>query len=91
VLALWPELGSETAGVAVPVPSKAFLVAVQLSSRRAVIREAFAELWPEGLPPGFMVKDRDAAIVEALKKRGLRGASSRTIHRALSPRENERN
>jgi hypothetical protein len=85
VLALWPELKVEAAEapngtVAPSTPSPS----VRAGDMRAAIRNAFAELWPTGVPTGLMVQERDARIIKLLKSRGLRTPSSRTIHRALT-------
>lgn len=53
------------------------------SAKRAGIHSAARELWPEGIPKGMTVKERDAAIMAYLERNGLAAPSSRTIRRAL--------
>jgi hypothetical protein len=51
--------------------------------RRYAVRQAFRELWPDGVTPGLMIQQRDAKIMEWFKDKGLSPPSSRTIARAL--------
>ena len=51
--------------------------------RREAIRQAHAALWPDGMPIGLMVKQRDAKIQQRLKADGLLPPAGRTIARAL--------
>ena len=51
--------------------------------RRAAVRQAFKELWPDGTPLGFMVQQRDVKIIDWFKTRELHPPSGRTISRAL--------
>jgi hypothetical protein len=77
VIELWPAQAPE-AGEGVPKdPTR------PRHERREAIRQAYAALWPDGLPIGFMVKRRDAMIQERLKADGLLPPASRTIARAL--------
>ena len=77
VVELWPAIVDEEIGVAVSVP-------VQRPDRREAIRAAVKELWPDGLPQGLMVKQRDRTVQDWFKQRGLQQPSGRTILRALS-------
>ncbi|MEJ0092848.1 MAG: hypothetical protein WDN46_05310 [Methylocella sp.] len=77
VVELWPDRNSAEPSAVVPR-------SIRQSDRREAIRVVFNELWPDGLPVGLMVKERDAQIIELLKQKGLRPPSDRTIHRALT-------
>jgi len=73
VIKLWPALKSVAAPLRPPKPL----------GRRDAICQAFGDLWPEGLPPGLMIQQRDANIVDWFKEKALPIPSSRTIARAL--------
>lgn len=55
----------------------------QTSAKRAGIQDAVRELWPDGIPKGMTVKERDVAIMTFLEQNGVTAPSSRTIRRAL--------
>ena len=88
VLTLWPDLPQEP----LAETKAAEAISVQAApggaeARYATIREIVGELWPEGVPSGLKVKDRDRRIIERLKSQGLSEVSGRTIHRALNSAE----
>ena len=84
VIELWPTQAPE-AEKAVARSS-----ARRLHDRREAIRRAHAALWPNGVPIGLLVKQRDAMIQERLKADGLLPPASRTIARALDDVSRER-
>ena len=51
--------------------------------KAVAVRQAFGELWPDGLPNGMGVKERDRRIIEWFKSRELLAPSTQTIYRAL--------
>ena len=84
VVELWPAQAPE-AEKTVPRSS-----ARRPHDRREAIRRAHAALWPDGVPIGLMVKQRDTMIQERLKAEGLLPPASRTIARALDDLSRER-
>ena len=76
VLELWP---SSTLVEAITGPDRRSAQ----QERRAAVRQAFKELWPDGTPLGFMVQQRDVKIIDWFKTRELHPPSGRTISRAL--------
>jgi hypothetical protein len=81
---IWPAQVPELAEVA---PKRSMR---PLHDRREAIRQAHAALWPDGVPIGLMVKQRDVMIQERLKAEGLLPPASRTIARALDGSKQER-
>lgn len=58
--------------------------AQRVGAKRAGILEAFSTLWPNGIPAGMTVKERDKAICGFLQRNGVSPPSSKTIQRALA-------
>jgi hypothetical protein len=77
VVELWPACLSPKVSASPPR-------AIRPQDRRAACLKALQELWPDGLPLGLMVQQRDEMIVGWFKANGLSPPSSRTISRALN-------
>ncbi|QGZ93508.1 hypothetical protein [Terricaulis silvestris] len=53
------------------------------SAKRAGIKDAVNQVWPEGIPKGLTIKERDGAIMAFLERNGVTAPSAKTIQRAL--------
>lgn len=53
------------------------------TAKRSGILDAARQLWPDGIPAGMTVKERDNAIMAFLERKGVLAPSARTIRRAL--------
>ena len=76
VLSIWPHNDLHK-------PATETFPSLQRNHLQSAIRQTFDELWPEGVPIGKMVQQRDSEIIQEMKKKGLKTPASRTISRAL--------
>ncbi len=79
-----------TEGVPLDQPELPTFEARSTRHRRDATIEAIQAIWPNGVPSGIMVRNRDDAINIWLKQHGRETVSSKTIGRALAELQRDR-